>query len=128
MLKGSGLQALDEVLMGLLQKGKSPLSDSFMMSKIWAQWRGWFAQSITNNTEPLALKNGILYVWVKSASWRYELNFNKPYFLAKVQEETSTQVIKDIIFTWNPKELPLDVLEMSKMKNYILGLEEINKK
>lgn len=108
-----------EVLMSLLEKGKSPMSQSYQMSKIWTYWSDWLPVSISRGTQPIALDRGTLYILVKNSSWMYELNFNREVILKKIQEQMGETVVRNIKFTLNSKTLPQDVLVKSEFKEYL---------
>jgi len=113
------MKSVAEVLMTLLEKGKSPISQSYQMSKIWAYWSDWLPSSITKGTQPIALDRGTLYILVKNSSWMYELNFNRDLILKKILEHMDESVIQNIKFTLDPKTLPQDVLEKAEFKEFL---------
>lgn len=106
--------------MSLLEKGKSPLGQSYLMSRVWALWPQWMPSSIAKSTQPLAIKGGVLFILVKNSAWIYELNFNKQALLEKVQKEIGQEVVNEIRFTLDPKTLPRDILLQSEMRDFIL--------
>jgi len=113
------LQSVAEVLMTLLEKGKSPISQSYQMSKIWAFWSEWLPKSISKGTQPVALNRGVLYILVRNSSWMYELNFNREVILKKLQDQMGGSIIHSIKFTLDPKTLPQDVLEKAEFKEFL---------
>jgi predicted nucleic acid-binding Zn ribbon protein len=112
------LQPIAEVLMSLFEKGKSPVSQSYQISKIWTYWHDWLPSSISGATQPLALNRGTLYILVKSSSWLYELNFNKEALLSKLQEQVGTEVLTTIQLTLDARGLPDDVLKRPELKEF----------
>jgi hypothetical protein len=119
-MSNSKLQPVAEVLMTLLEKGKSPISQSYQMSKIWAYWNDWLPSSISKGTQPIALDRGTLYILVKNSAWMYELNFNRELILKKILNHMDESVVQNIKFTLDPKTLPQEVLERAEFKEFLL--------
>lgn len=115
-----------EVLMSLLEKGKSPIGQSYLMSKLWAYWPQIMPQQVASATQPIALKYKVLYIWVKNSTWMYELNLNKKSILQKVQMSVGEESVQDIVLTLDLKTLPQDVLQNESLRQFILEQKESN--
>jgi predicted nucleic acid-binding Zn ribbon protein len=113
-----------EVLMSLLQKGQSPIGQSYLMSKLWAYWPQIMPAQVAKSTQPIALKYKVLYIWVKNSTWMYELNLNKKSILQKVQTAMGEGIIQDIVLTLDLKTLPQDILQNESLRQFILEQKE----
>lgn len=114
-----------EVLISLLEKGKSPIGQSYLMSKLWAYWPQIMPPQVAKSTQPIALKYKTLYIWVKNSTWMYELNLNKKSILQKVQSTVGVDVVQEVVLTLDIKTLPQDILQNESLRQYILEQKEI---
>lgn len=73
--KSEKLALSSEVLQGLFENGKSVLSEQFIRWKLWKKWAEFVGPTISNISEPVGYKRGILYVWVKNSSWMQQMIF-----------------------------------------------------
>lgn len=105
--------------MSLLEKGKSPIGKSYQMSRLWAYWPTWLPKSVAGATQPMAIRSGVLYIWVKNSTWMYELNFNKQSILEKIQAHVGADVVQEIRFTLDLKTLPPDLLQNQELRDFI---------
>ncbi len=62
-------------------------------------WNRVVGETIAGKTNPLRVKDSILFVRVESPSWRNELVFLKPKIIKELNQLIKANVIKDIVFT-----------------------------
>lgn len=62
-------------------------------------WSKVVGDRIAAQTNPLRVKDSILFVRVTSASWRNELVFLKSKIIKELNQSVKANVIKDIVFT-----------------------------
>lgn len=62
-------------------------------------WSKVVGDRIAAQTNPLRVKDSILFVRVTSASWRNELVFLKSKIIRELNQSVKANVIKDIVFT-----------------------------
>lgn len=62
------------------------------------QWNEIVGEEISKVSSALDVNDNILYVKVKSMTWRTELQFQKMQILAKIENRFGKNVIKDIRF------------------------------
>ena len=74
-----------------LQKGL----DQQRAIELWPETVG---ENINNNTEPVSVKHGILFVKTKNSAWSQELQLQKPQILEKLNKKLNKKIIKDIRF------------------------------
>jgi len=60
-------------------------------------WPEVVGAKVAKVTEPLRVRDGILFVKVSSGTWRNELHFYKKRIVAKLNDQIGTELIRDII-------------------------------
>lgn len=108
-----------EVLQRLFESGSSPLSEQFMRWKLWARWSEFVGPTIAQNTEPVGLNRGVLYLWVKSSSWMQQLTFMKDPIRDTLNKKLGRPMIKNIRFTLDRREVPGENQAQQEFKNVI---------
>tara|TARA_B110000438_G_C15739512_1_gene617815 strand:+ start:440 stop:715 length:276 start_codon:yes stop_codon:yes gene_type:complete len=63
--------------------------------KIWKETVGG---SISKNTEPISVKNGILIIKVSNPAWRQELQIQKTEIIKRLNNKLNKNIIKEIGF------------------------------
>ena len=66
--------------------------------RILQEWPNLVGQSISQVTQAERIDNFILYIKVKSTSWRTELLFQKHTIIKRINEKYGNGLIKDIRF------------------------------
>ncbi len=61
-------------------------------------WPDVVGEKIALVTEPLRVKDGIIFVKVKSDVWRNELVYYKSDLIKRINEKLNQETIKEIIF------------------------------
>ena len=100
------LNSAVEVLQSLLEKGNSPLANDFKRYRLKNEWLDVAGPTIAKATSPVGFYQGILYVWVKSASWMTQLFPMRKALLKKVNSYMGGPWAKDIRFTQDLRSLP----------------------
>lgn len=59
-------------------------------------WNAIVGEHVAQNSVPIKVENGVLYVSVKNSVWRQELSMRKPQILKKIEEEFGRGIIRDI--------------------------------
>jgi predicted nucleic acid-binding Zn ribbon protein len=62
-------------------------------------WNRVVGDRIAPQTNPLRVKDSILFVKVENASWRNEMVFLKGKIIKELNQSVKANVIKDIVFT-----------------------------
>jgi predicted nucleic acid-binding Zn ribbon protein len=63
------------------------------------EWSKVVGDRIASQTNPLRVRDSILFVRVENASWRNELVFLKGKIIKELNQSVKANVIKDIVFT-----------------------------
>lgn len=95
-----------EVLQSLFENGKSPLSDQFLRWKLWAKWEEVVGPTIAKNAEPVGLKRGVLYVWVRNSTWMQQMTFMKDAMIETINRKFESKFVKNIQFTLDRHSVP----------------------
>lgn len=93
-------QATD-VLQGLLQNSKSPLSDGFLRWRLEQQWPEIVGATIAEQTVPCAWDRGVLFIWVKHPAWMQQLWHFQDAIKEKVNAHLGRQYATSVKFTLN---------------------------
>ncbi len=93
-------QATD-VLQGLLQNSKSPLSDGFLRWRLEQQWPEIVGPTISQNTVPCAWERGVLFIWVSHPAWIQQLTPMQEAIREKVNAHLGKEYAKGVKFTLN---------------------------
>jgi predicted nucleic acid-binding Zn ribbon protein len=62
-------------------------------------WNRVVGERIASKTNPVKVRDSILFVRVENASWRNELFFMKRKIIKELNQSVKDNVIKDIVFT-----------------------------
>lgn len=61
-------------------------------------WNRLVGERIASKTNPVKVRDSILFVSVENASWRNELFFMKRKIMKELNQSVKANVIKDIVF------------------------------
>ncbi|MGH8164981.1 MAG: DUF721 domain-containing protein [Rhodanobacteraceae bacterium] len=78
---------------------KLGLKDRLQESEVLKTWKAMVGDFIAAHSQPIALRDGILYVHVLQPALHYELDrVNKPEILRKLKRRFGARVIRDLRF------------------------------
>ena len=87
---------LGDSLKGLVQQlGIEPKLKEYQILDAWPEIVG---ENVANISKAEKVVEKILYVKVKSMTWRTELLFQKPQILKNIKDKVGTEIIYDIRF------------------------------
>jgi hypothetical protein len=92
------LDSAAQVLQGLFQNSKSPLSEGFQRYRLEQQWDMIFKGSLGALTRPLDYQDGLLTIAVKNPSLLTELQFFKQDIMTKVNTHVGRVWVKNVRF------------------------------
>jgi predicted nucleic acid-binding Zn ribbon protein len=94
--KSSKPTAIKDILEQTLKLIKKPAAAQLMdLSHAWSQLLG---PTISQKTEPVFLRNGVLTINTKSSSWNQELQLLKNQILQKIQDQFPSLQVKELRF------------------------------
>ncbi len=111
-----------EVLQGLFENGKSSLSEQFIRWKLWRKWGEFTGPSIGEISEPVGYRRGILYVWVKNASWMQQLIFMLEPLKTSINKKLGINYVKGIHLTLDRKAVPSDEHQKQELRQAVESL------
>ncbi len=88
-----------DVLQALFVGESSAFANQFKRWKLWAQWSDVVGASIAAVTEPLAIYDQKILIWVSNPSWNHHLSYMKSEILQKINRDFGDPPLKDIHFT-----------------------------
>lgn len=112
----------DAVLQALFQNGKSPLSGPFLRWKLWKKWSEFVGPTMSGVSEPVALRNGVLSVWVKNAAWMQQMVFLKSQMRQTINQKLGEDLIREIHLTMDRKAVPQDPEEKKWLEATVKNL------
>lgn len=111
-----------EVLQALFENGKSPLSGPFFRWKLWKKWPEFVGPTVSSVSEPVSLRNGTLYVWVKNAAWLQQLIFAREQIRATINQKLGEETIKSVHLTLDRRSVPMDAEERARLQRTVQDL------
>lgn len=85
-------------------------------------WPEFVGPTAANVSEPVALRNGVLSVWVKNASWMQQMVFLKGQMKSAVNQKLGEDVIREIHLTMDRKAVPQDLNEKKWLEETVKNL------
>ncbi len=104
--KRPGLFNGGEVMRSLFEGGRSPLSEQFLRWKLWGRWKEYVGPTIAENSEPVGLVRGVLYIWVKHSVWMQQMVFLKDQMKHQLNQKLGHTIIREIQFTMDRRQVP----------------------
>ena len=89
-------QPISRVLQALLQH--LGIARKLQQYGVLMSWESIVGEQIARVSVARKIENGILFVDVKTASWRHELAMRKPEIMEKIHRTTGKKILKDIRF------------------------------
>ena len=116
-----------EVLQRLFENGKSPLSEQFFRWKLWARWQEVVGPTMAKYAEPVGFYRGTLWVWVQNSSWMTQMTFLKEDLKKNISQKMNSNLVREIKFTLDRREVPVDAIDQSKIRDFIRSVAPENK-
>ncbi len=92
------LDSAAQVLQGLFQNSKSPLSEGFQRYRLEREWPQVIGGSVGQLTRPLDYQDGVLVIAVRNASLLTELQFFQQEIMTKVNTHVGRVWVKKVRF------------------------------
>ena len=96
MSKKSNVKKISSVISDILNQDQ--LVGGINNIKVINSWKKIAGKNILSYVTKINFINGNLYIKIKSAPLRNELNFNKERFLNQINEDLKNKIVKKIIF------------------------------
>ena len=105
-MKKKNLESLSDVLQGLLENSKLPISEQFTRWKLWRKWEEVVGPTLAPHTLPVSFHRGTLYIWVKSSAWMQQLIFAAAPLREKINAYLGRTYVRRIKFTLDRHSVP----------------------
>lgn len=90
--------------------GSLGLKKRVMQESALLYWEEAVGREINRHTKPAALRNGVLFVWVRNSSWAAQLAFLKGELMERLNARIGEPVVQDIhwlVRSWEEAGRPL---------------------
>ncbi len=95
-----------EVLQKLLENKAGPVSDQYLRWKLWLSWSEIVGPSLSESCEPIAYRQGVLWLWVKNSVWLQQLTFMQEPIKNTVNQKFKTGFVSEVRLTLDRKLTP----------------------
>ncbi len=96
-----------EVLKSLFEeKAGGPVSEQFLRWKLWLSWTDVVGPTTAEYTEPVAYRNGVLWLWVKNSTWMQQMTFMSETIKNTVNQKFKKNFVTEIRYTLDRKNIP----------------------
>lgn len=92
------LDSVAQVLQGLFENSKSPLSEGFQRYRLEQQWSSVIGGALGKCTRPVDFNNGLLTIAVSNSSLLTELQFFRQEIITKVNTHMGKVWVQKIRF------------------------------
>ena len=90
------MKKIDQILKSFIQK--SPYKKRLEETNALVVWPRAVGETISRQSKPLRIKDGVLFVKVEHAVWKHELYMQKVNIIKKLNRYLEKNVVKDIRF------------------------------
>jgi len=96
MKEKSEMENINSILNSLIKKRNWEWS--FSLNKLKQEWENIVNKNIANHSQPVFIKNKVLYIEVDSPIWSNELVFLKEKIIDKINGYYNKKIVTDIFF------------------------------
>jgi hypothetical protein len=121
---GSKFKSGTELLQGLFESGRNPLSEQFIRWKMWSRWEEIVGPTLAKSTEPVGWQWNTLLIWVPHSTVMQQMQFLKQNILQAVQKAYPQLAIKDVRFTLDRKQTPKDGIVKQEAQQFIRKMKK----
>ena len=90
------MQKIDQILKSFIQK--SPYKNRLEETHALVVWPTVVGETISRQSKPIRITDGILFVKVEHAVWKQELYMQKTTIIKKLNRYLQKNIVKDIRF------------------------------
>ena len=91
-----GPQPLGDVLAALVERcGYRKRLDAARAVEAWPRLAG---EAVAGVTEQVWMRHGTLFVKVRSAAWRHQLQFQRDAWRARLNEHLGREIVDEVVF------------------------------
>lgn len=95
-----------EVLQKLLESQVGPVSDQYLRWKLWLNWKDIVGLTVSQHSEPISYRNGLLWLWVENSVWIQHLGFMSESIKEAINKKFRSGFVKEIRYTLDRRQVP----------------------
>lgn len=96
-----------EVLKSLFEeKSGGVVSEQFQRWKLWLNWADVVGPTTAEHTEPVAYRNGTLWLLVKNSAWMQQMTFLSDTIKNTINQKFKQGYVKEIRYTLDRRNIP----------------------
>jgi len=95
-----------EVLQKLLEGKAGPMSDQYLRWKLWLNWKDVVGPTVSQHSEPISYRNGLLWLWVENSVWVQQLGFMTESIKQAINQKFRQGFVKEIRYTTDRRQVP----------------------
>lgn len=103
--KDQNLLPVSNILADLFQSEDGPFSDQFRRYQLWQKWYEVVGPVISRYSAPITYREGVLWIWVKSAAHSQEMSFGLDLLRGKINQFFGFTWVKQIKLTTDSREV-----------------------
>lgn len=89
---------------------------------MWKRWPELVGPSVSAVSEPVSLRNGTLYIWVKNAAWMQQLVFARDQIKNTLNQKLGENVVQAVQLTLDRRSVPMDAEERKRLEQTVRDL------
>lgn len=95
-----------EVLQKLLEGKAGPVSDQYLRWKLWLNWKEIVGPTVSQHSEPISYRNGLLWLCVDNAVWMQQMGFMTETIKKTINEKFKHGFVREIRYTTDRRQVP----------------------
>ncbi|MBC7466528.1 MAG: DUF721 domain-containing protein [Bdellovibrio sp.] len=95
-----------EVLQKLLEGKAGPVSDQYLRWKLWLNWKDIVGPTVSQHSEPISYRNGLLWLCVDNAVWMQQMGFMTETIKKTINEKFKQGFVREIRYTTDRRQVP----------------------
>lgn len=96
-----------EVLQKMLEGKAGPVSDQYLRWKLWLNWKEIVGPTVSENAEPTAYHQGILWLCVRNSVWMQQMTFMLEPIKKSINQKFKENFVHEVRLTLDRKATPL---------------------
>lgn len=95
-----------EVLQKLLEGKAGPVSDQYLRWKLWLNWKEIVGPTVSDHSEPISYRNGLLWLWVENSVWIQQMGFMSETIIQTINKKFRPGFVREIRYTLDRRQVP----------------------
>lgn len=95
-----------EVLQKLLEGKAGPVSDQYLRWKLWLNWKDIVGPTVSDHSEPISYRNGLLWLCVDNAVWMQQMGFMTETIKETINKKFRQGFVREIRYTTDRRQVP----------------------